>query len=39
MFSFKCDACGTVTKAVIRPHLCPKCGAKRALLRKVEEKK
>ncbi len=37
--SFKCDACGTTTKAVIRPRLCPKCGARRAMLHKAEEKK
>ncbi len=39
MQSFKCEVCGTVTKAVIRPHLCPKCKAKRSMLHKVEEKK
>ncbi len=39
MLSFKCEACGNVMKAVIRPHRCPKCGARRGMLHKVEEEK
>ena len=39
MLSFKCEVCGNVTKALIRPHRCPKCGARRGMLHKVEEEK
>ncbi|HTX43209.1 MAG TPA: hypothetical protein VMC61_00670 [Methanocella sp.] len=39
MSSFKCEACGAVTKAAIRPHLCPKCGARRGRLLKIDEEK
>lgn len=39
MNSYKCEACGNVVKAVIRPFLCPKCKARRGMLHKVDEEK
>ncbi|MCD1296092.1 rubredoxin [Methanocella sp. CWC-04] len=36
LYSFKCKVCGNVTKAAIRPHLCPGCKARRSNLEKIE---
>jgi len=35
---YKCDRCGFVNKALIRPHLCKKCSAPRKFLHKIEAK-
>ncbi|WP_158308916.1 hypothetical protein [Methanocella arvoryzae] len=32
---YKCEKCGFVNKAAIRPHLCRKCGAPRKFLHSV----
>lgn len=39
MHSYKCEVCGNVVKASIRPFLCPKCKARRGMLHKVDEEK
>ncbi len=35
-YDFKCEKCGHVMRAAIRPRLCEKCGAGRRFIHKVE---
>jgi ABC-type ATPase with predicted acetyltransferase domain len=35
-YDFKCEKCGRVTRAAIRPKLCEQCGAGRRHIHKVE---
>ena len=37
-YDFKCEKCGYVMKAAIRPRLCDKCKAGRRHIHKVESK-
>jgi|AGTN01.2.fsa_nt_gi hypothetical protein len=37
-YDFKCEKCGNVMRATIRPRLCDKCGAGRRHIHKVESK-
>jgi hypothetical protein len=39
MLSFKREICGNGTNVVVRPHRCPKCGARRGMLHTAEDKK
>lgn len=39
MHSYKCEVCGNVTQAPIRPFACPKCKARRGKLHKIDEEK
>lgn len=38
LHEFKCEKCGFVVKAAIRPRLCDKCKTGRRHLRKIESK-